>query len=153
MTVHKNSATHDHEININENIAHFLHIKGSSPAPKDFIKNIRKGLSFKSVIDVSKELEMSQQELSKTIGMNVRTLARRREQNKLEVDEGDRLYRLVHIYAFAVKVLKDKKFAIQWLNSPKAALDGEIPFHLVDTQAGTKEVENLLGRIEYGVYS
>lgn len=144
------------EVNINNNIAHFLHIdiKGTSLATsRDFIYHIRKGLPFKSVVDVSAELGMSQQELSQTIGINVRTLARRKEQNRLEANEGDRLYRLVYIYSFALKVLKDKKFAIQWLNTSKTALGGEIPFQLLDTQAGTKEVENLLGRIEFGVYS
>lgn len=142
------------EMNINDNIAHLLHIKGkNSPTSKDFIKSIRSGLSFKTVVDVSQELGMSQQALSEAIGMNVRTLARRKEKNKLEINEGDRLYRLVYIYVFAINVFKDKKFALRWLNTPKTILDGEIPFNLLDTEAGTKEVENVLGRIEYGVYS
>ena len=33
------------------------------------------------------------------------------------------------------------------------ALNGEIPVHLLDTDVGARQVEDLLGRIEHGVVS
>lgn len=144
---------HQHDEPEKNSLAHFLHISNPSPTPKDFVNKIRNGLPFKIVGEFSKELGISQHELSKSIGVNERTLARRKEKNKLHQEESDRLYRLIRVYLFAIKVLKDKKTTIEWLNTPKTALGGEIPFTLLDTEVGVREVENLLGRIEYSVYS
>ena len=33
------------------------------------------------------------------------------------------------------------------------ALGNKIPFEIVDNQFGREEIKNLIGRIEYGVYS
>lgn len=134
-------------------IAHFLHISKQSPTSQDIVQSIRKGLPFKTIKEMSDELKMPIKELSETIGLNQRTFARRKLANKLNSGESDRLYRLINIYYLANKILKNKEYAIQWLKTPKTALGGEIPKNLLDTEVGAREVENLLGRIEYGVYS
>ena len=43
--------------------------------------------------------------------------------------------------------------AAQWLRTPNRALGGALPIDHLDTDLGTREVENILGRIAYGVYS
>jgi putative toxin-antitoxin system antitoxin component (TIGR02293 family) len=43
--------------------------------------------------------------------------------------------------------------AALWLRTPNRALAGEVPIDQLDTDLGVKEVENILGRIAYGVYS
>ena len=43
--------------------------------------------------------------------------------------------------------------ARQWLNAPQFGLGGAIPLEYAGTEVGAREVEDLLGRIEYGVYS
>lgn len=68
-------------------------------------------------------------------------------------DESDKVYRLARIYALALEVLEDKQHAIQWLNTSKISLGNVTPLSLLDTAAGTQEVEHLLRRIEYGVLS
>jgi putative toxin-antitoxin system antitoxin component (TIGR02293 family) len=50
-------------------------------------------------------------------------------------------------------MIGDEKRAIQWLLIPNRALDGQRPFDQLDTDIGAREVEDLLGRIAYGVYS
>ncbi len=140
-------------LNLEQRLADYLHLHTPSLSPFDFVKKIRNGLPYKIITDLCKELGIKQQELSKIIGVNERTLARRRDEKKLQQDEGDRLFRLIHIYLFARVVFNDKTSTIQWLKSPKSALGGEIPLELLDTEIGAREVENLLGRIEYGVYS
>src|SRR5436190_22156580 len=124
-------------------MARMLHLPMSEPTSTDIVKSIRQGFSFKSVEDVSKELEISQKELSQFIGINVRTLSRRKVENKLHAEESDRLYRIVSIYDLALKVLKDKKIVLRWLSTSKVVLNGEVPLSLLDTEAGAKEVESL----------
>ena len=40
----------------------------------------------------------------------------------------------------------------RWLRSPALGLGGAVPLEF-KTEVGAREVENLLGRIEHGVYS
>jgi len=42
---------------------------------------------------------------------------------------------------------------VHWLTTANRALGGEIPITLLDTSAGAHEVDAVLDRIEYGVYS
>ena len=72
---------------------------------------------------------------------------------RLTPTESDVVVRTARIMARATAVLGDKKKAVHWLNSPNKALGGKVPISLLDTVAGEHEVEALLDRIEYGVYS
>ena len=47
----------------------------------------------------------------------------------------------------------DLAASVRWLTSPKKALDNEQPIQYARTELGAREVENLLGRLEYGVFS
>lgn len=42
---------------------------------------------------------------------------------------------------------------MRWLAMPNKALGGKKPLDLLDTELGAKQVEQILGRIESGVYS
>lgn len=53
----------------------------------------------------------------------------------------------------AEDVLGTKEKAQRWLKSPIRALGGVTPLSLLDTDAGAEQVDIILGRIEYGVYS
>ncbi len=64
---------------------------------------------------------------------------------------GDRLYRLAHIFTFAREVFGDEAFAREWLHTPQVGLNNCTPLYMMKTEAGTREVEELLGRIEHGV--
>lgn len=119
----------------------------------DFLKEIRKGFSTKIVNDFCSELHLSQHDLAKSLSINPRTLARRKTEKRLHADESDKFYRLALILSLAIEVLEDEQQAVQWLLTPKKVLGGEIPLSLLDTEAGAREIEDLLGRIEYSVYS
>jgi putative toxin-antitoxin system antitoxin component (TIGR02293 family) len=47
----------------------------------------------------------------------------------------------------------DEEAARAWLSKPARALDGETPLEHAETEAGAREVENLIGRLEHGVYT
>jgi putative toxin-antitoxin system antitoxin component (TIGR02293 family) len=55
------------------------------------------------------------------------------------------------IYARAV--FDDEHDTVAWLSAPNDALSGESPLSLLDTDAGVRLVEEVLTRIEFGVYS
>ncbi len=50
-------------------------------------------------------------------------------------------------------MLEGEEAAREWLKSPLPALAGKTPLEFADTEPGAQEVEDLLGRIEHGVFS
>jgi putative toxin-antitoxin system antitoxin component (TIGR02293 family) len=72
---------------------------------------------------------------------------------RLSLEQSDVVVRIAGAVARAIDVLGDRKKAVRWLTASNRALGGEIPITLLDTSAGAHEVETVLDRIEYGVYS
>jgi putative toxin-antitoxin system antitoxin component (TIGR02293 family) len=115
---------------------------------------VRKGLPAGSLIVLGEKLDLKNTALSKKLGIPQRTLTRRLSQHsRLTSAESDRTVRLARVYATAVEMIGNADKAAQWLRTPNRALGGEVPIDQLDTDLGSKEVENILGRIAYGVYS
>jgi putative toxin-antitoxin system antitoxin component (TIGR02293 family) len=115
---------------------------------------IRKGLPSGSLTVLGEKLDLKNAALSKKLGIPQRTLTRRLSRHsRLTAAESDRTVRLARVYATAVEMIGNISKAAEWLRTPNRALGGEIPIDQLDTDLGTKEVENILGRIAYGVYS
>lgn len=92
--------------------------------------------------------------LAVTLGVSIRTLARARAiQGRLDSVASDRLYRLARLVAIARVVLEHDDKAVHWLTHPQPGLGGRRPIDLAKSEPGAREIENLLLRIEHGVYS
>ncbi|MDP3940033.1 MAG: DUF2384 domain-containing protein [Deltaproteobacteria bacterium] len=124
---------------------------------EDLKARIREGLPYKAVAAVAKAIEgngIKEEELSEALGLpTLRTLRRRKKRNKLEPGESDRLVRMARIVAKAIEVLGSNEKAGTWLDRPNRALGGKKPLALLDTDIGVEQVGDVLGRMEYGVYS
>lgn len=83
--------------------------------------------------------------------MSPRTLARRESDKKLTPDESDRLYRVARLFDIAERILCGSEQAEQWLKEENISLGGAIPLEMVKTEPGARLVEQILGRIEYGI--
>ncbi len=114
------------------------------------IQAIKKGLGYKVFENLAKDLELPASDLAKIIGVPVRTLQRRKQEDFFPSDESDRLFRVVRLVERAKEVLGDS--GITWLKSPKKFLSGQSPLEFADTEAGAWEVNQALGRLEHGVF-
>src|ERR1700687_2134762 len=115
---------------------------------------IRKGLPSGSLLILGEKLDLKNAALSEKLGIPPRTLTRRLSRHsRLTAAESDRTGRLARVYATAVEMIGNAGKASQWLRTPNRALGGTVPIDQLDTDLGTREVENILGRIAYGVYS
>jgi putative toxin-antitoxin system antitoxin component (TIGR02293 family) len=122
----------------------------SSEELKDWIRG---GLPFSSLEKVMERFGLDREEISSALDLPLRTFARRKQERRLRRDESDRLFRLVRIASQASEVLGDDGKASRWLHTGNRALGGKPPLELLDTDLGSRQVEEVLGRIEHGVYS
>ena len=82
------------------------------------------------------------------------TFARKlREGRKLSREEADQVARLLRIKGYAREVFEDTGVAESWLSEANPALGNRVPAELLLTDEGTRAVETVLRRIDYGDYS
>lgn len=97
---------------------------------------------------------VSRRSLASHLGVSERTLLRRLHEDKhFSVLESDRLYRLIDLYSQAADVLGSLEAASEWMTGPALALGDQTPLAYATNEAGAKRVEQLLTRIDDGVYS
>jgi len=122
--------------------------------PDDLAELVRKGLPARSITALAEKLDLGNGVLSRKLRIPQRTLTRRlSEGSRLTSAESDRTVRVARVYANAVEMIGDQEKAVEWLRTPNRALRGERPLDQLDTDLGTRMVEDVLGRIAYGVYS
>jgi putative toxin-antitoxin system antitoxin component (TIGR02293 family) len=122
--------------------------------PDDLARLVRNGLPAISVTILAKQLRLGNSVLGQKLGIPQRTLTRRLSHaSRLTPAESDRTVRIARVYANAVEMLGEEEKAIVWLGTANRALGGDRPLDVLDTDVGARMVEDILGRIAYGVYS
>lgn len=119
----------------------------------EYIEQIRKGLPYEAVERLREELELSLSELAEALSISTRTLNRRKRSESLNPEESDRIFRIARVFAHALSVLESRERAAAWFKTSNRALGGRIPLEMFDTDVGAEMVDDVLTRIEYGVYT
>ncbi len=129
-----------------------LSLSGGAVSGLHVGEQIEEGLSAGVIDRIKKALGIPDRQLSATLGLSARTMSRlRKSKRRLPLPVGDRLYRLARTYTLALDVLEDPDRAKEWLHTPQIGLNQRIPLDVLATEAGAREVENLLRRIDLGV--
>ncbi len=130
-----------------------LHALGLTSRPHDLIKVVKGGLSIQVFRALAEALNVSDAALANLAGISGTTLTRRKRVGHLTPDESEHVLRIANLLERAAQVFEDVGDASDWLKTPNLSLDNVTPLDYADTEIGAREVENLLGRIDYGVYS
>ncbi|HKL77660.1 MAG TPA: antitoxin Xre/MbcA/ParS toxin-binding domain-containing protein [Gammaproteobacteria bacterium] len=97
-------------------------------------------------------LAASNQVMAEILGVGSRTLSGRHDPDEtLKAAVADRLYRAAQVFAQAEAVFGSREAAREWLTTPQRGLGNAVPLSLLATHAGLNQVQDLLGRIEYGL--
>ena len=121
--------------------------------PTDLIRQIQKGLRFSELETLQNSIDMPFEQLAAKLSISRSTLQRRKAAGRLSPDESDKVMRLSRLLEHATNVFGDIEKARAWLKFPQRGLGGAVPLDYAETEVGAREVDNLLGRIDYGVYS
>jgi putative toxin-antitoxin system antitoxin component (TIGR02293 family) len=117
------------------------------------IKSVQVGLPVQELNDLQETLAVPMEKLVPMLGISKATFHRRKAEGRLAPAESDRVVRFARLMGKAVEVMESEENARQWLTSPQFGLGGAVPLEYAGTELGAREVEHLLGRLEYGVYS
>ncbi len=122
------------------------------PATESEILRIVEGQLAPTVIKRLIALGLQQAEIDVVI-IPRRTLQHRRSRReKLTVEESDRVLRAIRVLSLAESVYGRRERALAWLRKPHARLDGRTPLLLLNTDIGSRIVEELLVQIDEGMF-
>jgi putative toxin-antitoxin system antitoxin component (TIGR02293 family) len=123
---------------------------GTGPSFLRVREAVNEGLERAAFDNLRDSFGVTAETMARVTRIPMRTLSRRNHRFKPE--ESERILRVAGVFQSALECLDSPVAARRWLNSPKMALAGLTPLECCDTEAGAREVEQLLLRLEYGVF-
>lgn len=118
------------------------------------IEQARLGVSTQQVDQLARLLNFSLKELATILQIAERTFHRMRSEGQLDQHASERLLLLENLAAHGLQVFDGQAEALaNWLRHPLRELKGQPPLPLLTTISGFGLVDDVLTRIEYGVYT
>ncbi len=119
----------------------------------DWAALVEEGVPIADVVAFGREVGFTADELAKLVHIPPRTYARRvKARARLDIPEGERAVRLMRLYDLAKRLFVTHARTRDWLNCELPALGGRTPLDMARTEPGAREVENVIGAIEHGIY-
>src|ERR1044071_527325 len=116
------------------------------------LRDVRRGFAFEILDHFQRNAGLSADQLLDWLQMAPRTVTRRRRDGHLLPEESDKLLRAARLFGRALELFEgDRDGAVEWLITPKPALGGASPIDVAKQEIGSREVEDLIGRLEHGV--
>jgi len=119
----------------------------------DLIEISRKGLPKFMVQTISNILSISMEKMSQLIHVSYRTIQRKNDNDLLNVYSTEQLLEIAEVTSRGIEVLGSIDAFTKWLHTKLRVLNYKTPIDFLDTTFGTKLINDILGRLEHGVYS
>lgn len=120
---------------------------------KSLVAQLREGFPMSEFRALQELLIIPEEELGRFLGISPATLHRRKKSGHLETSESERVVRFARLFGLTMEVFETEEAAREWLKAANPGTADESPLSYADTEFGAREVENLLGRLDYGVFS
>lgn len=103
-------------------------------------------------------LGVTDKEMARLLNQSIATFHRQAKarlsgETRLDAATSERLLLLGRLATYGAAVFQDKGKFTRWLRRPLRLLGDRSPVDLMDSTTGVQLVEDILGRIEYGVFS
>jgi len=120
----------------------------------DLIPLSKSGLPVSALKQLQDKFQIGNKKMSELVGMSESTLQRRyRVKGRLSEMESQTVLQLAELWSQGMYVFKDEPDLRSWLSSELPALGGVAPLSLLGTPLGRNHVQELLLRLEWGIYS
>ncbi len=124
------------------------------PDTANLIKMLEEGLPYTVWESLIAYMHVSQEALLQLTQIPRRTLYYRKQAGRFKSLESERLLRVARVFGEVLRYYGgDLSGALRWLFKPQRTLYGKTPFEMARTEAGAREVEDLIYRRAHGVVS
>lgn len=117
------------------------------------IETIKEGITKEELENLKEQTGLDYNVLAKILAVTKATLHNKKGKERFDAFVSERILLLADIYSFGYTVFEDKENFNRWMKTPNRALGNAIPLNLAETIYGMEEIKNVIGRINYGVYS
>lgn len=114
---------------------------------------VREGVSKKKLESLKRKTNLDYDKLSTILSTTRATLINKKGTENFSAALSEKIVSIADLYSYGFEVFEDETKFNEWVFRPNKALGGKQPFDLLDNQFGREEVKNVIGRIDYGVYS
>ena len=124
-----------------------------SLTPVEKMSIAKNGVSKQSLVNLKDRANLDYDELATILSTNRSTLINKKGSDNFNVPLSEKILSVADIYSYGYAVFEDEEKFNSWMQRKNQALGGESPMDYLGNQFGREEVRNLIGRIDYGVYS
>jgi putative toxin-antitoxin system antitoxin component (TIGR02293 family) len=125
----------------------------SKMSPIEKMEWLHIGISKKELETLKARTALDYDKLAKLLLVTRATLINKPSAEKFNSALSERILGLADIYSYGYDVFEDEEKFNQWMVKQNRALGGKTPYEVCNNQFGREEVKNIIGRIDYGVYS
>jgi len=112
----------------------------------------RQGLLRSEVDEVANLVGLTDKEMAFALNMTPRNLHRLASHQRFSTDTSERLLLLKSLLLHALDTFDGRKPTVHtWLRTPIRELGNQAPLQLLDTVTGFGLVDDVLGRLDYGL--
>ncbi len=130
------------------------HFTGRIPeSALDFYQIGERGITKSSVKNLADVLGIPMVEMSDLLNVSYKTLSRKSNEDLLDGWISSHSIEIAQTIARGLSLFEDREKLKRWLRKPNRALRGKIPLALLKYPTGIKLVNQIMGRIEEGVYT
>jgi putative toxin-antitoxin system antitoxin component (TIGR02293 family) len=118
------------------------------------VRELESGLAYETFERLQRSFQLPHDEMAVLVQIKPRTLSRRRDEGRFNAEESDRLLRASRVFGRALALFDgDADTTRAWLATPAVALGQHTPLEIAASELGARQVEELIGRLEHGVFS
>ncbi len=125
----------------------------SQMSPIEKMERMHVGISKKELETLKSRAKLDYDKLAKLLSVTRATLINKPSSEKFNSALSERILGLADIYSYGYDVFEDEEKFNQWMFKQNRALGQKTPYEVCNNQFGREEVKNIIGRIDYGVYS
>ena len=121
--------------------------------PMHKMEIVKEGISKKALELLKDKARLDYDQLARALDVSRQTLINKKRNAKFNQEVSNKILALADIYSYGYDVFQDTERFNGWMFSENGALGGRVPFEMLNTYYGRLSVNNIIGRIEHGVYS
>ena len=135
------------------NVENILGLKVKIENPLDLIHLGAKGVSKRQIGRLSEAMCLSMATIANLLVVSPRTIQRQPKGKVFDKNVSERAIKLAQLTAHGVSVFGAREEFCVWLQTPVVALGNKTPMSILDSTMGVELVDDIIGRIEHGVFS